>query len=142
MIEYVLLDNSAWSRLSTSTLSDTQVEAIATAFELGVIHTCTPFLLEAGYSARSATDHADILTRLGSLPFAAIDADVESSAHRAQSELARAGHHRLPPIDVLIAAIAHRHGLGILHYDADYDTISERTSLKFESVWLAPRGLL
>ena len=43
---------------------------------------------------------------------------------------------------MLVAAIADRHGLGILHYDHDYDLIAERTDLEFESVWLAPRGTL
>ena len=42
----------------------------------------------------------------------------------------------------MIAAIADRHGVGILHYDSDYDVIRERTDLRFESVWLAPRGSL
>jgi len=30
--------------------------------------------------------------------------------------------------------------LGVLHYDHDYDLISERTDLSYESVWVAPRG--
>ena len=32
--------------------------------------------------------------------------------------------------------------LGVLHYDHDYDLLTERTDLLFESVWLAPRGSL
>ncbi|MEO8091665.1 MAG: hypothetical protein ABI726_03010 [bacterium] len=43
---------------------------------------------------------------------------------------------------VLIAALADRHGLGILHYDNDYGLISATTDLAFESVWLAERGSL
>lgn len=46
------------------------------------------------------------------------------------------------PMDLIIAALADRHDLGILHYDADYDLIRERTDLDFDSVWLAPRGAL
>lgn len=45
-------------------------------------------------------------------------------------------------MDLIIAALADRHDLGILHYDADYDVIRERTDLDFDSVWLAPRGTL
>ena len=55
---------------------------------------------------------------------------------------ARVGHHRLPPVDLLIAALADRHGLGVLHYDHDYDLIAEKTDLTFDSVWLAARGTL
>lgn len=66
----------------------------------------------------------------------------ERRALDAQAQLARIGHHRLPPVDLLIAALADRHELGVLHYDDDYDLIAETTDLRFESVWLAPRGTL
>ena len=63
-------------------------------------------------------------------------------ALQAQRELAEIGHHRLTPMDVMIAACAHRAEAGVLHYDGDYDTLAEHTSLTFESVWLAPPGSL
>jgi hypothetical protein len=28
----------------------------------------------------------------------------------------------------------------VLHYDRDYDTIAQHSSLSFPSVWVAPRG--
>jgi predicted nucleic acid-binding protein len=37
----------------------------------------------------------------------------------------------------VIAALADRHGLGILHHDHDYDLIAGTTDLRFNSVWLA-----
>jgi predicted nucleic acid-binding protein len=138
----VLVDNSAWTRLAVLTLDTSRLRDVHDAVARDNVHACTPFLLEAGYSARRARDHRALLAQLRSLPFAAIDPSVEASVLDAQAELARAGHHRLPPINLLIAAIADHHGLGILHYDGDYDIISERTSLKFDSVWLAPRGSL
>lgn len=103
---------------------------------------CLPFLLEAGYSARSASDHATILQYLGRLRRAPIDAEVEGRALVAQAQLARAAHHRLKLPDLLIASLADRHGIGVLHYDADFDVILEHTSLRYESVWLASRGSL
>jgi hypothetical protein len=60
----------------------------------------------------------------------------------AQAQLARVGHHRLPPVDLLLAAIADRNRIGILHYDSDFDVILAKTDLEFASVWLAPRGEL
>ena len=115
---------------------------MADAFESGALLACTPFLLEAGYSARNASDHASLMADLGSLPFAPIDRAVEERVLVAQAALARTGHHRIPPVDLLIAAIADRHGHGIVHYDSDYDLIAKKTSLRFESVWLARRGTL
>jgi predicted nucleic acid-binding protein len=74
------------------------------------------------------------------LPNVHIDERVERRAIDAQRQLARAGHHRLPPVDLLIAALADTHDLGVLHYDNDYEIVSEKTDLRFVSVWLAPRG--
>ena len=67
---------------------------------------------------------------------------MEANALAAQRDLARSGHHRLTPMDLIIAVLADRHDLGILHYDGDYDVLRERTDLDFDSVWLAPRGTL
>ena len=76
------------------------------------------------------------------LPRFHIDEGVEQRAVDAQRQLARIGHHRLPPVDLLVAAIADRHRLGILHYDRDYDLLAEKTDLDIMSVWLAPAGSL
>lgn len=137
-----LLDNSAWVRLGHPAVPDQRASEIAGALEEGRIATCLPFLLEAGYSARSARDHAPLVDELLALPRFYIDEDVEARALDAQGQLARVGHHRLPPVDLLVAAVADRHGLGILHYDRDYDLLTEHTDLTFESEWLIPRGTL
>ena len=34
------------------------------------------------------------------------------------------------------------HDVGVLHYDHDFDILREKTDLRFDSVWLAPRGTL
>lgn len=138
----LLLDNSAWSRLEAAALPDARALEIAAAVTAGTVVVCLPFLLEAGYSARSADHHDALLAELLALPWAELDAEVERRAIAAQRRLARVGHHRLPPVDILIAALADRHGLGVLHYDSDYEVLAERTSLEFDSVWLAPRGTL
>jgi predicted nucleic acid-binding protein len=136
----LLLDNSAWARLEQASLMQDRAEEIAGWLEQGRIATCLPFLLEAGYSARNARDHDGLLGELMALPNVPIDDRVENRAIDAQSQLARAGHHRLPPVDLIIAALAETHDLGILHYDTDYEIVSEKTDLRFDSVWLAPRG--
>jgi predicted nucleic acid-binding protein len=140
--ETLLLDNSAWGRLGDPALDDQRVTELADALEAGHLATCLPFLLEAGYSARSARDHDQLLKELLALPHFAIDEDVEQRAVDAQRQLGRVGHHRLPPVDLLLAATADRHRLGVLHYDRDYDLIAEKTDLEFDSVWLAPPGTI
>lgn len=138
----LLLDNSAWARLGEPTVPDRRAEEIAVALEGGRIATCLPFLLEAGYSARSADTHDELVEELLALPLLSIDEEIERRAIDAQRKLARVGHHRLPPVDLILAAIADRHGLGVLHYDGDFDLLCSKTDLEFESVWLVPRGKL
>ena len=138
----LLLDNSAWARVADPALEDKRAAELAGAVEDGRIAACLPFLLEAGYSARSARDHDQLLTDLNALPYYAIDEAVERRALDAQAQLARIGHHRLPPVDLLVAALADRHQLGVLHYDRDYDLIADKTDLGFASVWVAPAGTL
>ena len=136
----LLLDNSAWARLDQPAVPDDRAEEIPGWLEGGRIATCLPFLLEAGYSARNARDHDDLLDELSALPSVRIDERIESRAIDAQRQLARAGHHRLPPVDLITAALAHTHDLGVLHYDGDYEIVLEKTDLRFDSVWLALRG--
>ena len=138
----LLLDNSAFVRLASPQIEERRVEEIADAIEQRRVGVCLPFLLEAGYSARSATDHDELLRELMALPMLHIDSEVERRALDAQRQLARAGHHRLPPVDLIISALADRYGVGVLHYDHDYDTLVAKTDLRFTSVWLARRGSL
>lgn len=138
----LLLDNSAWSRLLSGSVPKDRAEMAIERMEKQQLATCLPFLLEAGYSARSAFDLRTMMTRVEELPRVAVDDEVERLVLSAQRDLADVGHHRLPPTDLVIAACAHRAGSGVLHYDRDYDLIAQHTGLSFESVWLAEAGTL
>jgi predicted nucleic acid-binding protein len=139
----LLLDNSAWTRLfQKGVVAKDRANTIGDWMDRREIAVCLPFLLEAGYSARSAADRKALMARFDELPRIAIDSEVERMALQAQRELAEIGHHRLAPMDVIIAACAHRAEAGVLHYDRDYDVLAEHTDLTFESVWLAPPGSL
>lgn len=138
----LLLDSSAWARLLAGVVSRERAQTVAAWMEGGELAVCLPFLLEAGYSARSAADRKLLTARFAQLPRIAIDGEVERVALEAQRELAEIGHHRLPPADVVIAACAHRAEAGVLHYDGDYDVLAQHTSLAFESEWLAAPGTL
>lgn len=136
----LLIDNSAWARLASPRLSEDRVEEVAQWIEAAELAVCLPFLLEAGYSARSAADHDRVIADLIMLPWVELTPAVSRLAIQAQAELARAGHHRVPPADLVIAACAHAEGAGVLHYDRDYDLVAERSGLDFRSEWLVPAG--
>ena len=139
----LLLDNSAWSRVVAGKLPRDRTDAVADWIEGRELATCLPFLLEAGYSARGRDHHREMMDDFDRLfPRIELTAAIEKGATGAQRELARVGHHRIAPIDLMIAACAHEAGAGVLHYDRDYDRIAELTSLSFESVWVAPAGTL
>jgi predicted nucleic acid-binding protein len=138
----LLLDNSAWAHLDAGKLGEDRAEEIVRSIEELQVATCLPFLLEAGYSARSGSDRASIMADLAYLPHVKIDPDIERLALDAQQELADIGHHRLAPVDVIIAACAHAAGMGVLHYNGDFDLLSTRTNLNFQSEWIAPPGTL
>ncbi len=139
----LLLDNSAWSRVVAGRLPTDRAEAVAGWLEQRQLAVCLPFLLEAGYSARASADYREMMDEFDLLfPRVEIAAAMEERALLVQRELAARDHHRLAPIDIMIAACAHEAGAGVLHYDRDYDLIAEHTSISFESVWLAPAGTL
>jgi predicted nucleic acid-binding protein len=138
----LLIDNSAFSRLQQSNIPPERAAEVRMAMRERRLLVCLPFLLEAGYSARNHREHVTLLDGLHALPAAALDADSESRALAAQRQLAALGHHRMPPPDLILAALAEANGAGVLHYDRDFDLIAEHTDLRFESVWLASPGSL
>jgi hypothetical protein len=137
-----LIDQSAWTRFTDPAIPEDRFAWLAEYVEHRALGTCLPFLLEAGYSARSARHYDELFARLDDLPRFRVTEEVEDLALDAQQELARVGHHRVPPPDLMIAACAHAASAGVLHYDKHYDVIREHTSLRFDSEWLMPAGTL
>jgi predicted nucleic acid-binding protein len=86
--------------------------------------------------------------------FKRLDADMRASyellptdqedldrAKQVMGELAKSGRHRAVQIpDLLLAAVAERNGVTVLHYGADFDLIAEITGQRTE--WVVPRGTL
>jgi predicted nucleic acid-binding protein len=138
----LLLDNSAWARALDRRLSGADRERFDAALVVGELWTCPPTLLEMRYSARDEQGFEKLAKRLDALAHAPLTAEAAAKALGAQAELAAAKgiSHRVKPVDLLIAAVAATAGVGVLHYDRDYDTIAAHTSIVFSSLWVAPRG--
>ena len=95
--------------------------------------------LELLYSAKSHADLVQIRSARRSLPTIAIDQVDFERAEEVMELLARRGHHRAAGLqDLLIAAVAERARLCVLHYDADFDVIAAVTGQDVE--WVVPRG--
>jgi hypothetical protein len=138
----LLLDNSVWARASDGRLRGEARRTFEEALADGELWTCPPSLLEMRYSAQE--DFPDIAAELAALAHAPLTSVAADSAVLAQAELAATPgvSHRVKPVDLLIASVASTAGIGVLHYDRDYDVIAEHTSLSFASVWVAARGTM
>lgn len=130
-----LADTSVYTRLTKPPV----VAVVAPLAAEGQIAMCWPVAFELGFSARNAADYRRLSERLSSFPPAPVtDAD-HRRAVEIQAALAAHGQHRaLSLVDGLVAAVAEARGLTVLHYDADFELVSEITGQEHE--WVVPRG--
>jgi len=105
----------------------------------GDVATCGVIDLEILYSARNHAELARLRAERAALPQLSIEqADFERAIEVLET-LARSGRHRAVGIpDLLIAAVAERAGVAVLHYDRDFDTIAAVTKQRVE--WIVPAG--
>ena len=130
-----LVDTSVWARRRQPAVAAELERLLVT----GQVRCCDVVRLEVGVIARSVAEHVGVQARLGALPAVDVDDEVTGRALEVQEGLVARGHHRgvgLP--DLLIAACAERAGVEVLHYDHDFDLISEVTGQPTR--WVAPRG--
>lgn len=126
-----LIDKSALIRLGRSSHTDAWADRI----ERGLVRVATVTLLEVGYSARDPDDLRVGLREppVASMPVEYATPGAEERAVEVLALLADRGHHRAPSVpDLLIAAIAERAGLVVLHKDKDFDLIAEVTGQRTE----------
>lgn len=106
----------------------------------GIVGRCGPVDLEILRTTQSPAEFRAVReAREQAFPLLPLDQSDVDAAIDLQQALEDNGLHRgarLP--DLLIAAVAIRHNLTVLHYDHDYDNIARISSLKAE--WVAPRG--
>ena len=130
-------DTSAWARVR-------HVEREWTAaYRRGQVATCEIVEFGVLFSSRDGAEFDRRAESLASLPQAPVTPGVLVAAREAFRELAHRHplfHRSVGVTDLIIAAAASAAGFGVLHYDADFDTLAD--VLPFESRWLAPRGSL
>jgi predicted nucleic acid-binding protein len=133
----MLLDASAFWRLSSPQLDPNRRRQVAEWIARGIVAASTPLLLET----RAGRDLPPVDP--GELPCLWVTERAERRAADLQRQL-RAAHQHLgvPPLDYLIAAIAEDHGASILHYDADFERLAANTDLAAPVDALAPLGSL
>lgn len=135
MVAHYLADKSALARLKHPAV-DRRLTPLVLA---GDVATCGVIDLELLYSARSATDMRQLRAERGALPSVAMTEEDFDRAAEVMERLSARGHHRAAGIpDLLIAAVAERAGLCVLHYDQDFDAIAAVTAQRME--WVVPRG--
>jgi predicted nucleic acid-binding protein len=133
----VLLDASAFWRLSSPQLDSHRRQEVADWIARGLVGASTPLLLET----RAGRDLPWVDP--GELPCLWISERAERRATELQRQLRGAHQHLgVPPLDYLIAAIAEDHGASILHYDADFERLAAHTDLAVAVDALAALGSL
>ena len=137
-VEIELADTSVWARQGKVGL-----EWFGGALEDGGIAVCDMVVMELLWSARDIVDFRATESALFACPWLSIETGEWNEARRVFRELAARGplHHRLVKIpDLLIAAVAARHAVTLVHYDSDFDIIAAVTGQPTR--WAAPRGSL
>lgn len=125
-----LVDNSAWNRVRHAPVA-ARLMPLADA---NLIATCGALEVEALYSARNSEEYERMRTyRLAIFTYLESDEDDWQRALATQRELCTKSQHRGPQVpDLVIAAIAQRHDLTLIHYDSDFDRIAEVTGQRAE----------
>lgn len=131
-----LADTSALARLNRPPVA----AVLGPLIEAGLVATCGVIEFELGWATRSGAEFDQVRAdrNEGYEWLATRDEDW----HRAldvQGALWRSGHVRAVGFpDLLVAAVAEREHVTLLHYDSDYDLIAKVTRQSVQ--WVVPRG--
>jgi predicted nucleic acid-binding protein len=130
-----LIDKSVLARAGKPHVA----RVLAPRIDGGLIAVSVVTELEVGFSARSTSDHDDILGLLDRLVRMVLPVRAEQIARDTQRRLVERGQHRAVGVaDLLVAAVAKEAGLTVLHYDRDFDLVTSVTGQSCE--WIVPAG--
>jgi len=131
-----LADTSALARLRHPPVA----EALGPLIEAGLVATCGVIEFELAWAARTSAELDELRAdRDAGYEWLATQDEDWRRALRVHAELWRSGQLRsvgLP--DLLVAAVAEREHVTVLHYDADYDLVAQVTGQPVR--WVVPRG--
>jgi hypothetical protein len=128
----------------TSALARMRHPAVAAVLvpliEAGLVGTCGVIEFELGWATRSSEEFDQVRAdREAGYEWLATHDEDWRRALEVQGRLWRGGRMRAVGLpDLLVAAVAERERVTVLHYDGDYDFISEVTSQPAQ--WVVPRG--
>lgn len=131
-----LADTSALARLRHLQVA----EVLGPLIEAGLVATCGVIEFELAWATRTAAEFNELRADrdLGYDWLATHDEDWRR-ALEVQALLWRAGQMRSVGVpDLLVAAVAERERVTVLHYDADYEIIARVTGQAIR--WVVPRG--
>jgi predicted nucleic acid-binding protein len=128
-----LLDKSAYEQGRLNRRAADRVGDLTAAGQLAV---CSAVILEILYSARNRDEWRTLRAALDGLD--RVEPSNPYDAVETQAKLADRGQHRTSIIDLMVATTAAEHGLTIIHYDRDYERLSEVTGADHE--WIIPAG--
>lgn len=115
--------------------------ALQSEIDRGTVATCAIIDAELIVSARSEQEAAEMSDERRALRWLPSPDGIWDRVLATQLALVKKSQHRSVKLpDLIIAAVADRHGATVLHYDGDYDAISEVTDQPTQ--WLVPRGSL
>ncbi|MEW9546858.1 PIN domain nuclease [Nonomuraea sp. NPDC050783] len=132
-----LIDKSALARMPHPAVA----RALKPLMLDKMLAVCEVTQLEVLFSARDPRGYAQDTRHLRDdfRLLSITEKEVGARALDVQAMLARGSHHRtVGPGDLLIAACAEVHGATVLHYDRDFDVISEVTGQP--ALWVVPPG--
>ncbi len=131
----LLADTSVFARLSKPAVA----AAVSPLIADGHVAVCAPVLFELGFSARNGADHEALLSRMDAFESVPVTDGDHRRSIDVGGRLAELGAHRaVSLVDALVAAVAESRDLTVLHYDADFEAISEITGQAHR--WVVERG--
>lgn len=131
-----LIDTSAHARMR----HDVVAAVLMPLIEGGMVGSCAPLDFEDLYSARTPAEYW-LISNIRRSAYEHLPVNDAEWRRALEVQATLAAQSRLREVgmaDLLIAAVAERHGLTLLHYDGDFDTIAEITGQ--DARWVVPRG--
>jgi predicted nucleic acid-binding protein len=131
-----LADTSALARMRHPTVAAVLTPLIVA----GVVGTCGVIEFELSWATRSSTEFDELRAdRSAGYEWLATHDEDWRRALDVQASLWRGGCMRAVGFpDLLVAAMAERERVTVLHYDGDYELIAQVTSQPMQ--WVVPRG--